>query len=123
MILHYGFSSNTQTNTINIDLTCYSLLLTNTPGTSEIIFSASTVSIPYQPAEYLGATGLTLASFTKFTLNKAAYSNFNFSFTLISKGLYATTCLSINLGQLATDNAASSLSPKCVVLDYRTDGV
>ena len=122
-IIHYGFeSSNAVLTNVNVNITCYSLLNTNAPTGPDIIWTKNGVVIPWQPASlYLGPSDLTLASFKKVNLNKAAISNFKFSFTLINKGLYVTNRVRIDLGQLAVDNAASIVTPKCVVLVYNPD--
>ena len=69
----------------------------------------------------MGPSTLSLGNFSKNNLNKAAVSDFRFSFTLVSKGLYVTNRVRIDLGQLAVDNAASVVNPKCVVLQYNSN--
>lgn len=103
-------------------MTCYSLLSTNTPGASDVIFSASSVSFPYQGANYIGASSLSLGSFTQWTQIKATNEKFNFTFTLLSKGLYVTNRIRFNLGQFALDNSASTVNPSCKVYTYSTTG-
>ena len=105
-----------------MDLKCYSLLTTSTPGANQLIFSATAVPFPYNSASYLGATALTLGSFTQWTSSKGVVESFNFTFTLLSKGLYLTNRVRVNLGQFATDNSASALTPKCKVYTYSTAG-
>lgn len=81
------------------------------------------MQILWQPnPDYLGASNLQLNSFTKTNLNKQAISDFKFNFVLVSKGLYVTNRIRIDLGQLAIDNTNSLFSPKCVVLEYSPTG-
>ena len=70
-LVHYGLTSNSSYNTINVDINCYSLLTTSTPGTNDMIFSATGISFPYSSAAYLGVTALNLGSFTQWTGSKA----------------------------------------------------
>lgn len=121
-LVHYGLTSNSSYNSINVDINCYSLLTTSTPGPNQLIFSATGLSFPYQSADYIGPTSLGLAGFTQWTSSKAVIESFNFTFTLLSKGLYVTNRVRFNLGQFATDNAGSSVAPKCKVYTYSTDG-
>ena len=121
-IVHYGLTSTISYTPTNVDFNCYSLLTTTTPGASQLIFSAIAVQFPYNTASYIGATSLNLGSFAQWTSNKAVIENFNFTFTLISKGLYVTNRVRFNLGQFATDNSASSVTPSCQVYNYDTVG-
>lgn len=72
-IVHYGLTSNSSYNAVSVSLTCYSLLSTTTPGANDVIFSVSTVSFPYNGANYIGASSLNLGSFTQWTQTKATY--------------------------------------------------
>jgi hypothetical protein len=119
-LVHYGLTSNASYSNVNVDINCYSLLTTSTPTASELIFSATAVQFPYSPASYLGPTALNLGSFRQWVSSKAVVESFNFSFNLISKGLYLTNRVRINLGQFATDNAVTAVSPKCKVYTYST---
>jgi hypothetical protein len=121
-LVHYGMSSNSSYSTVNVDFKCYSLLTTTTPTASQLIFTATAVPFPYNSASYIGPTALNLGSFTQWTSSKGVVESFNFTFTLISKGLYVTNRVRVNLGQFATDNSASSLNPKCKVYTYTTTG-
>ena len=121
-MVHYGLTSNSSYNTINVDINCYSLLTTSTPGANDMIFSATGISFPYSSGAYLGITALNLGSFTQWTGSKAVIEEFNFTFTLLSKGLYVTNRVRFNLGQFATDNSASSVNPSCKVFTYSTTG-
>ena len=120
--MHYGLTSNSSYNAINVNINCYSLLTTSSPTASQLIFSATSMSFPYSGASYIGVTSLTMTSFNQWTQSKAVVESFNFSFTLLSKGLYVTNRLRFNLGQFAMDNSASSLSPSCKVYTYDTAG-
>ena len=53
---------------------------------------------------------------------KATIEQFNFTFTLLSKGLYVTNRIRFNLGQFALDNSASTVNPSCKVYTYTTNG-
>jgi hypothetical protein len=121
-IVHYGLTSNSSYNAVTVSMTCYSLLTTTAQTAANTIFSVASVSFPYQAANYIGASALTLGSFTQWTQNKAVIEQFNFSFTLISKGLYVTNRIRFNLGQFALDNSASAVSPSCKVYTYSTTG-
>lgn len=121
-IVHYGLTSNSSYNAVTVSMTCYSLLSTSTPGASDVIFSVASVSFPYQAANYIGPSSLNLGSFTQWTQVKATVEQFNFTFTLLSKGLYVTNRIRFNLGQFALDNAASSVTPSCKVYTYSTTG-
>lgn len=121
-LVHYGLTSNSSYSSINVDINCYSLLTTSTPGAGQLIFSATAVPFPYASSDYIGITALNLGSFTQWTQSKAVVESFNFTFTLLSKGLYVTNRVRFNLGQFATDNAGSSVSPKCKVYTYSLDG-
>lgn len=81
-----------------MNVNCYSLLTTTSPGASQLIFSASSMSYPYQPAAYIGATSLDLLSFMQWTSDKGVVESFNFTFTLLSKGLYVTNRVRFNMG-------------------------
>ena len=48
---------------------------------------------------YVGPSAITLGSYTQAINNKAAITSFNFSFNVLSKGLYVTNRVRINLGQ------------------------
>lgn len=50
--------------------------------------------------------------------NKAAITGFNFTFSVIAKGIYITNRVRINLGQYYTDNTASQISPMCKIYTY-----
>ena len=80
------------------------------------------MTYPYQTSDYIGASALNLGSFMQWTQDKGVVEKFNFTFTLLSKGLYVTNRVRFNLGQFALDNAASALSPSCKVYEYSTDG-
>ena len=123
-IMHYGLSSNVSNNAVNFDLKCYSLLNTNSPGTNDLIFSASTIPFEYGATDsrYMGPSSVTLASYMQESNNKAAITAFNFSFTVLSKGMYVTNRVRINLGQYNTDNSASQISPHCKIYTYSTTG-
>lgn len=121
-IVHYGLTSNSSYNNINVDINCFSLMTTSTPGVNQLIFSATAVQFPYNSASYIGASSLSLGSFTQWTNSKAVIESFNFTFTLLSKGLYVTNRVRFNLGQFATDNTDSSVNPKCKVYTYSTTG-
>lgn len=121
-IVHYGLTSNSSYNAVTVSVTCYSLLTSNIPAASNTIFTVASVSFPYQAANYIGQSSLSLGSFTQWTQNKAVIEQFNFTFTLINKGLYVTNRLRFNLGQFALDNSASSVSPICKVYTYSTTG-
>jgi hypothetical protein len=77
------------------------LLTTNNPITNEVIFYANNVSFPYGNADptYIGGSEIRLSSYTQITNNKAAITSFNFSFSVLGKGLYVTNRVRINLGQ------------------------
>jgi len=47
------------------------LVRTNNPTASDRIFSALNLVFPYQPASYIGASSLNLATFVQWTQNKA----------------------------------------------------
>lgn len=121
-IVHYGLTSNSSYNAVTVSLTCFSLMSTSTPGANDVIFSVASVSFPYQAANYIGPSSLTLGSFTQWTQAKATVERFNFTFTLLSKGLYVTNRIRFNLGQFALDNAASTVNPSCKVYAYSTTG-
>lgn len=117
-LVHYGLTTNASYANVKVNVQCYSLLTTSSPGASQLIFSALAVIIPYQSASYIGPSSLSLASFWQWTQNKAVVEQFNFSFTLVSKGLYVTNRVRFNLGQFALDNSASAVSPSCRVYTY-----
>ena len=123
-IMHYGLSTNTSNNAVNFDLKCYSLVNTNSPGTNDLIFSVNTIPFKYGATDprYIGASEMSLDSYIEVTNNKAAVTSFNFSFTVLSKGMYVTNRVRINLGQFYTDNAASQISPRCKIYTYSTTG-
>lgn len=56
------------------------------------------------------------------TNNKAAITAFNFSFSVVGKGLYVTNRVRINLGQYHTENVASQITPLCKIYTYSTTG-
>lgn len=87
-----------------------------------MIFTKTGVSFKYEATDptYIGKSLLTLSSFHQITDNKAAVTNFNFSFTLLSKGLYILNRVRIDLGQYHIDNAASLISPSCKIYEYDT---
>ena len=121
-LVHYGLTSNASYSTVNVDINCYSLLTTSSPSTNDLIFSATGISFPYNSGAYIGASALNLASFTQWTSSKAVVEEFNFTFSLISKGLYVTNRVRFNLGQFSTDNSASAVNPSCKVYTYSTMG-
>lgn len=61
-IVHFGLTTNATYNSITFALTCYSFVLTSTPGTNDIIFKANAVSFPYGAADtsYIGASTIVL---------------------------------------------------------------
>jgi hypothetical protein len=119
-IVHYGLTTNSSYSTVNIDLVVYSLLNNPSPVATDVIFKKLAISFPWNSTAYSSA--LNMGSFTQWTSNKATVSSFNFSFTLISKGLYRTNRIRFNLGQFAVDNNASSVTPICKVYNYDTMG-
>ena len=70
-LVHYGLTSNSSYNNVNVDINCYSLLTTSSPGASQLIFSAINIQFPYNSAAYIGASALNLGSFTQWTSSKA----------------------------------------------------
>lgn len=114
-IVHFGLTTNASYSTITFALKCYSLVSTSTPGTNEIIFKADAVSFPYSPATYIGPSNIVLGSYVQTVNNKAAITSFSLSFSVISKGLYVTNRVRINLGQYYTDNLASQINPICKI--------
>lgn len=121
-IVHYGLKSNSSYGNVSVTVTCYSLLSNPIPGANDVIFSTTPITYPYATASYIGPSSLSLGSFTQWTQVKATNEQFNFTFTLISKGLYVTNRIRFNLGQFALDNAASTVSPSCKVYTYSTTG-
>lgn len=124
-IVHYGLNTNSSYNSITYDLKCSSLLNTNTPGTNDVIFQATAAPMPYgnnTDLTYIGPSEIKLASFVQTINNKAAITSFNFSFSVIGKGLYVTNRVRINLGQYHTENSASQISPLCKIYTYSLDG-
>jgi hypothetical protein len=103
---------------VNVDITVYSLLNNPTPVASDIIFKKSIVSFAWQGTNYIGQSMVNVKSFKQWTRNKATVEDFEFTFTLISKGLYDTNRMRFDLGQFAVDNNASSVSPTCKVFNY-----
>lgn len=61
---------------------------------------------------------MNVKSFKQWTSNKATYEEFEFTFTLLSKGLYDTNRIRFDLGQFASDNNATTITPTCKVFDY-----
>jgi hypothetical protein len=119
-IVHYGLTTNSSYNNVNVDLNVYSLLNNPSPLATDLIFKKLAISFPWNATAYSSA--LNLGSFKQWTSNKATVSSFNFSFTLLSKGLYRTNRIRFNLGQFAVDNSASSVSPVCKIYEYDTMG-
>ena len=97
-LVHYGLTSNSSYSNVNVNINCYSLLTTTSPGANQLIFSASSMTYPYQTSDYIGATSLDLLSFKQWTSDKGVVESFNFTFTLLSKGLYVTNRVRFNLG-------------------------
>lgn len=124
-IIHYGMDTNVSTSlTVTTDLTVYTLTNTNSPSTNDVIFSATGLTFKYNTddATYISASVISLSSYHQVTNNKAAITSFNFSFSVLGKGLYDTERVRINLGQYYTDNSASVISPKCKIYEYTVDG-
>lgn len=115
-------TSNSSYSSVTISLTCYSILTSTTQNAANTIFSATGVVFPYMDTNYIGVSSLNLGSFTQWTQNKAVVEQFNFTFTLLSKGLYVTNRIRFNLGQFALDNSASATTPSCKVYTYSTTG-
>lgn len=63
-----------------------------------------------------------LSSYVQNINNKAAITGFNFSFSVLGKGIYVTNRVRINLGQYFTDNSASQINPTCKIYTYTTLG-
>ena len=72
-LVHYGLTSNTSYNSVNVDIQCHSLLTTSTPSTNQLIFSATGIQFEYQSSAYIGATALNLGSFMQWTSSKGVY--------------------------------------------------
>lgn len=123
-IMHFGLTTNASYSTQLFDLKVYSLVNTNSPGTNDIIFYKDGLTFNYNADDptYLGSSQLILASYKQETNNKAAVTTFNLSFSLISKGIYLTNRVRINLGQYEVDNTASQISPRCKIYEYSTTG-
>ena len=123
-IIQYPISTNaTTTYTDTFTVKVYSLVTTASPTALDLIFQTNTpVLFGFATGSYTGPTTLTLASFVQETNNKAAVTDFNFSFTVNCKGMYVTNRVRINLGQYFTDNSASQISPRCKIYEYSTAG-
>jgi hypothetical protein len=116
-IYHYGISTNSSYNSIQISLTCYSLYLSPNPTTNQLIFFANNLLFLYgaDDIRYIGQTEIKLGSYSQNTNNKGAITSFIFSFSVISKGLYVTERVRVNLGQYYIDNNVTQLDTICKI--------
>lgn len=72
-IVHYGLSTNSSYNTVNVDITVSSLLNNPTPLANDLIFKKLSVPFTWQGTNYIGASTLSVSSFKQWTSNKATY--------------------------------------------------
>lgn len=117
-IVHYGLSTNSSYNNVDVDITVNSLVKNPTPVAKDLIFKKTGVTFAWQGSNYIGQSDVNVKSFKQWTSNRATYEDFEFTFTLLSKGLYDTNRMRFDLGQFAVDNNASTVNPSCKVFDY-----
>jgi hypothetical protein len=67
---------------------------------------------------YIGSSDILLGSYQQNINNKGAITSFYFSFSIISKGLYATERIRINLGQYFIDNNVTHIDAKCKIYQF-----
>ena len=103
---------------MNVDITVNSLLNNPTPAATDLIFKKTGVTFAWNGTNYIGPSVVNVRSFKQWTSNRATYEEFEFTFTLLSKGLYDTNRMRFDLGQFAVDNNASTVNPSCKVFDY-----
>ena len=120
-IVHYGLTTNSSYNNVTVDITVSSLLNNPTPVSTDLIFKKTGVTFGWNATNYIGVSDISVQSFKQWTSNKATVEEFEFTFTLVSKGLYDTNRIRFDLGQFAVDNNASSVNPTCKVFNF--DGV
>lgn len=74
VIVHYGLTTNSTYNTVNVDVVVSSLLNNAVPLANDLIFKKLAVPFTWQGTNYIGASTLSLNSFYQWTSNKATYS-------------------------------------------------
>lgn len=89
-IIHYGLSTGNTFSSVTTTISCYSLLNSQTPGSNDLIYVAASEAIPVSSPGYMGPSSLSLGSYSSWTGSRAVTTYFNFSFSLVSKGLYPT---------------------------------
>lgn len=102
---------------MTVDITVNSLLNNPTPAATDLIFKKTNVTFAWNNTNVNGSV-VNVRSFKQWTSNRATYEEFEFTFTLLSKGLYDTNRMRFDLGQFAVDNNASTVNPSCKVFDY-----